>query len=376
VGKFVNLANKNISTMSKEKKAKKGDFNYGTISDIEDNKYRTIKIESGILGANQEWFADNLNVSHFRNGDSILQAQECSDWLDACEKGIPAWCFYENNESFGKLYNLAAIMDPRGLAPEGFKIPNYIDFSILGYNAQEYEPLEKNIHHHDHSNRLADFGLSSGALKLMLKETWKKKSKNTCGLNIIGGGYRQGIGINDGFNGLNEICHIWLKPNGWHFMVNGGVTEGRDDSDSLKFGYGKDLKTAWIEFNSLKSYLPEFSVDEKNFFEAVISNGHLKIDAADYDEYYKALFLNGLQVDRCLLEKQYPFKKNDRTEAIYYNGAVSSIFEYFQTGRRGGIRIAAFASGKNHIWFSLADTVVRSQLTCSEGAYVRPFRYL
>lgn len=39
--------------MSKEKKAKKGDFDYGTISDIEDNKYRTIKIESGILGANR-----------------------------------------------------------------------------------------------------------------------------------------------------------------------------------------------------------------------------------------------------------------------------------------------------------------------------------
>lgn len=61
-----------------------------TISNIEDKNYRTIKIERLILGANKEWFADNLNVSHFRKGDSMLQAQECSDWLDACEKGIPA----------------------------------------------------------------------------------------------------------------------------------------------------------------------------------------------------------------------------------------------------------------------------------------------
>jgi hypothetical protein len=50
ISKFINFVNIN---MSKEKKAKKGDFDYGTISDIEDNKYRTIKIESGILGANR-----------------------------------------------------------------------------------------------------------------------------------------------------------------------------------------------------------------------------------------------------------------------------------------------------------------------------------
>lgn len=358
--------------MSMQKKKKAEDFNYGNVSDINGNNYRTIKVNGGIIGANQEWFADNLDSSCFRNGDTILQAQEQSDWLNACEKGIPAWCFYENNESLGKLYNLAAIMDPRGLAPEGFKIPNYIDFSILGYNAQEYEPLEKNIHRYDHSYRLADYGLSSGALKLMSKDTWKKKGKNTCGLNIIGGGFRS----DHAFNGLNEYCHIWIKPNGWSFMVKGGVTEDRDDYDGLKFGYDKDLKTGWIEFNSLKSYLPEFCVDEKNFFEAVISNGPLKIEAADYNEYYKAIRLNGLQPDRSLLEKQYPFKKNDEIEAICYNNAVFSLFEYFQTNRRTGIRIAAFASGKNQIWFSLAQTVVTSQLTCIEGAYVRPFRYL
>lgn len=338
--------------MSKEKKVIKGDFHYGTISDIEDNKYRTINIESGILGANQEWFADNLNVSHFRNGDSILQAQDFSEWLDACEKGIPAWCYYEEIQNFGKIYNLAAIIDPRGLAPEGYKIPDYIDFSILGFNAQEYEPLDKNVlsFNIDNNYRLDRSGLSSGALKLMSKESWKKKGKNTCGIDMIGGGFRSGYGINNGFNNLNESCYIWLKPSGWYFIVS------------------ESEKQYWIEFNNLKLYLPEFSIDNDSFRNSVVSNGFIKIKASDFEMYEKKMISNGLQVDRDLLSKLYPFKKNDEIHAMSYNNAVNCLFDYFQTGSRNGIRVAAFSSGKNQVWYTLAERTF--------GAYVRPFKYV
>jgi uncharacterized protein (TIGR02145 family) len=82
---------------------------------------------------NQIWTTSNLDVSTFRNGDKIAEIKSNDDWLKAGENGIPAWCYYENDEksSYGKLYNWAAVSDPRGLAPEGWRIPNFEDWNNL-----------------------------------------------------------------------------------------------------------------------------------------------------------------------------------------------------------------------------------------------------
>ena len=69
--------------MSTESKKKNNSFDYLNVSDIENNSYRSIIIKGGILGADQEWFADNLNVGTFRNGDIIFQAQSDTDWKKA-----------------------------------------------------------------------------------------------------------------------------------------------------------------------------------------------------------------------------------------------------------------------------------------------------
>ena len=87
----------------------KKEFNYGQILDLENNSYRSILITNKTLGTNQEWFADNLNVSKFRNGDIIQQSQNKEDWKKACENKQPAWCFFEDKTDLGKLYNIYAI---------------------------------------------------------------------------------------------------------------------------------------------------------------------------------------------------------------------------------------------------------------------------
>lgn len=83
----------------------------------------------------QTWMSSSLNVSTFRNGDAIQQAQSFEDWVRACENGEPAWCYVNGNASegvkFGKLYNLAAVKDSRGLAPSGWRIPSNEDFETL-----------------------------------------------------------------------------------------------------------------------------------------------------------------------------------------------------------------------------------------------------
>src|SRR5690606_1923129 len=83
----------------------------------------------------QEWMTQNLNVDKFRNGDSIPEAKTDEEWRKAGENGEPAWCYYNNNpdngDRYGKLYNWYAVNDPRGLAPEGWKIPSDEEWSRL-----------------------------------------------------------------------------------------------------------------------------------------------------------------------------------------------------------------------------------------------------
>ena len=72
--------------------------------------YKTVKI------GRQIWMAENLNVSTYRNGDSIPQVQDPKVWSNL---KTGAWCYYEGNEKlggkYGKLYNWYAVTDPRGL---------------------------------------------------------------------------------------------------------------------------------------------------------------------------------------------------------------------------------------------------------------------
>jgi uncharacterized protein (TIGR02145 family) len=81
---------------------------------------------------NQIWMAENLNVSTFRNGDTIPEVNDPEIWKTL---KTPAWCYYDNSEAngkvYGKLYNWYAVNDPRGLAPEGYRIPSNADWAQL-----------------------------------------------------------------------------------------------------------------------------------------------------------------------------------------------------------------------------------------------------
>ena len=109
-------------------------FSFGQTSgtgviDIDGNNYATI-----IIGT-QEWMASNLDVATFRNGDLIFEAKSDEEWEKARENKEPAWCYYENDPAngskYGKLYNWYAVIDSRGLAPVGYKIPSDAELTKL-----------------------------------------------------------------------------------------------------------------------------------------------------------------------------------------------------------------------------------------------------
>ena len=85
---------------------------------------------------NQTWMTKNLDVSTFRNGDTIPEIKNGFEWERAGIEGRPAWCYYENDPKngtiYGKLYNWYAVNDARGLAPSGYHVPTDAECTILG----------------------------------------------------------------------------------------------------------------------------------------------------------------------------------------------------------------------------------------------------
>lgn len=83
----------------------------------------------------ETWMPKNLDVTAFRNGDPIKEAKTVEEWKSACENAEPAFCYYDNNPQYaikaGVLYNWFAVVDSRGLCPEGWRISSENDWRNL-----------------------------------------------------------------------------------------------------------------------------------------------------------------------------------------------------------------------------------------------------
>jgi uncharacterized protein (TIGR02145 family) len=96
------------------------------ISDIDGNKYKTVRI------GDQVWMAENLKTTRFQNGDLIPEVKPASDWISQTKA---AFVYYNNNEQnntqFGKLYNWYTAIDNRNVCPVDWHVPSESDWSKL-----------------------------------------------------------------------------------------------------------------------------------------------------------------------------------------------------------------------------------------------------
>jgi uncharacterized protein (TIGR02145 family) len=101
---------------------------YGTVTDQDGNVYKTITIGT------QTWMAENLRTTKYRNGRSISEVTDNTEWLNTTEG---AYCNYHNSSStdtiatFGRLYNWYAVNDNRNIAPAGWHIPSDEEWTTL-----------------------------------------------------------------------------------------------------------------------------------------------------------------------------------------------------------------------------------------------------
>lgn len=168
--------------------------------------------EITISGCNgQTWMSRNLDVETYRNGDTIPQVQDPTQWSKLT---TGAWCYFGNKPSngnvYGKLYNWYAVNDPRGLAPAGWKIPSIDDWT----------------------NLLTCLGGDNNTAGVKLKETgsehWEtydvyyNNASNSTNFTALPGGIRHYTGSFGTAYGLGKVGFFW-SSNGIPAPVGGSA---------------------------------------------------------------------------------------------------------------------------------------------------------
>jgi uncharacterized protein (TIGR02145 family) len=166
-----------ISSCKKESKTEKV-IEYGTVTDVQGNTYKTVKI------GEQWWMAENLRVTVFN--DSALITSIPSNAADTIWANTlkPAFCIVDS--SFGGLYNWYTISSLKNIAPKGWHIPS----------DEEWKKLENAVGMSNSESCNTAWRGSNEAEKLMVNSSigWQTPivayGSNESGFSALPGGCR------------------------------------------------------------------------------------------------------------------------------------------------------------------------------------------
>ena len=201
---------------------------YGTLEDIDNNIYRTIRI------GNQVWMAENLRVTRYADGTQIRYVDNATDW--GTWENPRAYTWYNLNETikyaYGALYSWEGAMNGeessstnpsyiQGVCPYGWHLPSDEEWKEL-----EMELGMSQTEADDTGDRGTDQG---GKLKEIEYFHWYNRNDgatNESGFTALPGGY---IGHYDSFRDLNYYGYWWTatledETEPWYRMLDGMVT--------------------------------------------------------------------------------------------------------------------------------------------------------
>ncbi len=168
----------------------------GTMTDIDGNVYKTVKI------GKQVWMAGNLKVTRYRNGDPIPNVTGKDEWKNLSGG---AYCNYDNNpnnvNTCGRLYNGFAVNDRRNIAPAGWHVPT----------DEEWKQLEKHLGmSQSDANETGWRGSDEGGkMKEHGTAHWRNPNKgatNSGGFTALPGGYRY---LDGTFSSIGGYSYWW-----------------------------------------------------------------------------------------------------------------------------------------------------------------------
>jgi uncharacterized protein (TIGR02145 family) len=152
--------------------------------DIDGNIYRTVKI------GKQWWMAENLRVTHYRNGDAIDYRSSNEPFYSTSGTFTDRYHDPDLISSYGMSYNWYAAVDSRNLAPAGWHVASVAEWRTM----IEY---------------LDGMQVSGGKLKEAGTEHWH--DPNTGATNESGFSARGGDRINvmGNYNELRNNAYFW-----------------------------------------------------------------------------------------------------------------------------------------------------------------------
>ena len=206
------------------KKPEPKSFDYGSVTDIEGNVYKTIKI------GNQEWMAENLRATKYRNGNPILNITADTAWQSAT---YGAYCNYDNDtypaSIYGKLYNFYTVSDVRNICPLGWHIPTIAEWNEL------FTYVVNN----------SDDGYASA---LMEENNWHWYKPSIIGTNDYGftalpGGFRSNFGY---FLDVRKASYWWASdhiPNNYScYVVYFTIDNEQPQEEAASFNNGYSIR--------------------------------------------------------------------------------------------------------------------------------------
>ncbi len=193
------------------------------VKDIDGNVYKTVKI------GNQWWMAENLKVTHYRNGDEIPNIIDDEEW----DSETGACCNYNNDttnvEVYGRLYNWFAQNDSRKISPEGWHIPT----------DKEWQELVDYLG----GDTLAGGKMKSTGTIESGDGQWREPNEgatNESGFSALPGGYRYSHGVFDS-EGITPYFWSATQNSGgtaWYrYLYHGNTIVYRHDSGWKQAGY-------------------------------------------------------------------------------------------------------------------------------------------
>ena len=195
------------------------DLACGTVTDIDGIVYQTVQIGC------QCWMAENLKVTHYRNGDPIPNVTSASEWA-ALTSG--AYCNYNNDAEnvaiYGRLYNWYAVDDSRNIAPTGWHVPT----------DAEWKQLEMSLGmSQSEANYTGWRGTNEGSKLAGNASLWasgdleNNPEFGTSGFTALPGGYRGSTGS---FHSLGYSAYVWSVTEdstyyAWHRRLGYGLAQ-------------------------------------------------------------------------------------------------------------------------------------------------------
>jgi uncharacterized protein (TIGR02145 family) len=182
---------------------------YGTVSDIDNNIYKTVNIGS------QTWMAENLRTTKLNDGSLIPIITTDAAWSAMT---APAYCFSTNDEGFkpivGAIYNFYALSTSK-VCPTGWHVPDQTEVTTLEYS-------------------LGGVALAAGKLKEVGSDHWRNPNvdaTNESGFTALPASGRQDAGYFD--PGADSYCCWWVSDSLGPYGIYFGMTNesGRLQND-------------------------------------------------------------------------------------------------------------------------------------------------